>query len=135
MGRAWLRTIAADPDVERVGLVDLDLDTARRALAEEGILGDVALGTSVASVAAETDADAVVNVTVPVAHLPVNLEALAAGLPVLCEKPAAPTLGEAYRQAAAAERHGQLLMISQSRRYYAALDAARAHLREIGPIS
>ncbi|HLT68443.1 MAG TPA: Gfo/Idh/MocA family oxidoreductase [Microbacterium sp.] len=135
MGRAWLRTIAADPDVELVGLVDLDLDTARRALAEEGILGDVALGTSVASVAAETDADAVVNVTVPVAHLPVNLEALAAGLPVLCEKPAAPTLGEAYRQAAAAERHGQLLMISQSRRYYAALDAARAHLREIGPIS
>lgn len=135
MGRAWLRTIAADPDVELVGLVDLDLDTARRALAEEGIPGEVALGTSAAAVAAETGADAVVNVTVPVAHLPVNLEALAAGLPVLCEKPAAPTLAQAYKQAAVAEKHGQLLMISQSRRYYAALDAARASLTEIGPIS
>jgi predicted dehydrogenase len=135
MGRAWLRAITADPEVELVGLVDLDLDTARRALAEEQIPGDVALGVSAAEVAAETNADAVVNVTVPVAHLPVNVEALAAGLPVLCEKPAAPTLGQAYRQAAVAERYGQLLMISQSRRYYAALDAARARLPEIGPIS
>lgn len=135
MGRAWLRTIAADPEVELVGLVDLDLDTARRALDEEGIPGEIALGTSVSEVAAEAGADAVVNVTVPVAHLPVNVEALAAGLPVLCEKPAAPTLGEAYRQAAVARCHGQLLMISQSRRYYAALDAARARLADIGPVS
>ncbi|GGF38391.1 dehydrogenase [Microbacterium sorbitolivorans] len=135
MGRAWLRAITADPLVELVGLVDLDLDTARRALAEEGIPGEVALGTSAAAIAAETGADAVVNVTVPVAHLPVNLEALDAGLPVLCEKPAAPTLAQAYKQAAVAEKHGQLLMISQSRRYYAALDAARASLPEIGPVS
>lgn len=135
MGRAWLRTIAADPNVELVGLVDLNLDTARTALDAQGILGDVAIGTSVSEMAAQTEADAVVNVTIPVAHLPVNREALAAGLPVLCEKPAAPTIRDAYRQAAAADVSGQLLMISQSRRYFAALDAVRAELASIGPIS
>ncbi|MGO1466003.1 MAG: Gfo/Idh/MocA family protein [Microbacterium gubbeenense] len=134
MGRAWLRTIAADPTVELVGLVDLNLDTAREALAELGISG-VALGMSVSEVAAQTGADSVVNVTIPVAHLPVNREALAAGLPVLCEKPAAPSVRDAYRQAAAAHAGGQLLMISQSRRYFAALDAARAELPGIGQVT
>lgn len=135
MGRAWLRNIEANPDVELVGLVDLDLNTAHAALSETGREpGLVAVGTSVAEVAAATGAHAVVNVTVPVAHLPVNREALAAGLPVLCEKPAAQTVAEAYRQAAAARVHGQLLMISQSRRYYAALDALRGALPALGEI-
>ncbi|MEL5990835.1 Gfo/Idh/MocA family protein [Microbacterium phosphatis] len=133
MGRAWLRTIAAEPGAELVGLVDLNVDAARSALADHGLEG-VAVGTSVAEVAAATDADAVVNVTVPVAHLPVNVEALAAGLPVLCEKPAAPTVADAIRQAAAAEAHGRLLMISQSRRYYAALDALRDEVAGLGAI-
>jgi predicted dehydrogenase len=133
MGRAWLRTIAAEPGAELVGLVDLDLDVARAALADAGIDG-VVVGTSVAEVAAATGADAVVDVTVPAAHRIVNTEALAAGLPVLCEKPAAPTVSEALRQAAAAEVHGRLLMISQSRRYYAALDALRAEVAGLGAI-
>jgi len=135
MGRAWLRTISEDPNVELVGLVDLNLDTARTALVEEGIRGDIALGTSVAAAAAEARADAVVNVTIPEAHLPVNREALAAGLPVLCEKPAAPSVRDALRQAAASAASGQLLMISQSRRYFAALDAVRSELPSIGEIS
>ncbi|WP_260406132.1 Gfo/Idh/MocA family protein [Microbacterium sp. G2-8] len=133
MGRAWLRTIADEPGAELVGLVDLNLETARAALAEIGLEG-VALGTSAAQVAGETGADAVVNVTVPAAHQAVNREALAAGLPVLCEKPAAPTIADALRQAAAATVHGELLMISQSRRYFAALDALRAEVASLGRI-
>ena len=133
MGQAWLRTIAAEPGAELVGLVDLNVDAAERTVAEHGLAG-VVVGTSVAEVAAATGADAVVNVTVPVAHLPVNVEALAAGLPVLCEKPAAPTVADALRQAAAAEAHGRLLMISQSRRYYAALDALRTEVAGLGAI-
>ncbi|WP_238439458.1 Gfo/Idh/MocA family protein [Microbacterium sp. JZ31] len=133
MGRAWLRTIAAEPDAELVGLVDLDLDVARTALADGGIDG-VVVGQSVAEVAAATGADAVIDVTVPAAHLTVNTEALAIGLPVLCEKPAAPTVADALRQAAAAEVHGRLLMISQSRRYYAALDALRAEVAGLGAV-
>ncbi|HJB64327.1 MAG TPA: Gfo/Idh/MocA family oxidoreductase [Candidatus Microbacterium pullistercoris] len=135
MGRAWLRTIDAEPEVELVGVVDLDLDTARAALAEEGIGGDVAIARTLTELARRIRVDAVVNVTIPVAHLPVNVEALTAGIPVLCEKPAAPSLRDAYRQAAVAAVRGELLMISQSRRYFAALDAARAQLPRIGPVS
>ena len=50
MGRAWLRAITANPDVELVGLVDLDLDTARAALADAGLEG-VEIGRSTAEVA------------------------------------------------------------------------------------
>ncbi len=131
MGRTWLRTIAAETGAELVGLVDLNLDTAHEALAEVGSEG-VAVGTSVAEIARETGADAVIDVTVPVAHQAVNREALAAGLPVLCEKPAAPTIADALRQAATAAVHGELLMISQSRRYFAALDALRDEVATLG---
>ncbi|GHD03194.1 Gfo/Idh/MocA family protein [Zhihengliuella salsuginis] len=139
MGRAWLKTIAGNPDVELAGVVDLDLDVARDALAALAAAGvdgvdEVVTGRSVGEVAARSGADAVVNVTVPAAHRPVNEEALFASLPVLCEKPAAPTVAEALGQAAAAQAAGQLLMISQSRRYFAALDALAAQVRELGEI-
>ena len=133
MGRAWLRTIAENPDVELVGLVDLSLAVVDAALAEAGLDG-IVTGTSVAEVARATEADAVINVTIPVAHLPVNREALAAGLPVLCEKPAAPSVADAYRQGAAARVHGELLMISQSRRYFAALAALQQEVAALGDL-
>jgi predicted dehydrogenase len=78
--------------------------------------------------------DAVINVTVPAAHHAVTTEALFLGLPVLSEKPAAPTVAVALSLAAAAEVTGQLLMISQSRRYLHGLDAFREQAIGIGPI-
>jgi predicted dehydrogenase len=133
MGRAWMRNLTASADVDLVGLVDLDLDLAKRA-AEEESLGDVVLGTSTAEVAAAAGALAVVDVTVPPAHRPVNEEALRAGLPVLCEKPIAPNLAQALSQAALTEITGELLMVSQSRRYYDHLIAFRDAVRSLGRI-
>jgi len=136
MGRHWLDMIAQTPEVELVGLVDLDLDSAARAAADRGL--DVALGTSLTEVAAASGAQAVIDVTVPPAHHSVNTEALFAGLPVLCEKPIAPTVAEVLSLAAAAEVTGQLLMTSQSRRYYpvlAELKEAVGALGEIGLVT
>ncbi|WP_407361239.1 Gfo/Idh/MocA family protein [Microbacterium sp. LBN7] len=133
MGRAWLRTIAESPEVELAGLVDLDLDVARAALADAGLHG-VEVGRSTAEVADAVGADAVVNVTVPEAHLIVNEEALGAGYPVLCEKPAAPTVAAAMVQAGMAALSGRLLMISQSRRYFAALRELRRQVEGLGAI-
>lgn len=133
MGQAWLDTIAANPDVQLVGLVDLNTDAAQAALESRG-LQDVVVGTSVSEVAAATGAHAVVNVTVPVAHHPVNVEAMFAGLPVLCEKPAAPTVAQALSLAASAEVSGQLLMISQSRRYFNSLAQLKAVAGKLGDI-
>lgn len=133
MGQAWLDTIAANPDVELVGLVDLNTEAAHTALADRG-LAEVVVGTSVSEVAAATGAHAVVNVTVPAAHHPVNVEAMFAGLPVLCEKPAAPTVAQAISLAASAEASGSLLMISQSRRYFNSLTQLKAVTDELGDL-
>ena len=76
-----------------------------------------------------------INVTVPRAHHPVNTAALAAGLPVLCEKPLAESVAECLSMVAAAELSGQLLMVSQSRRYWRAVTALRAQLAELGPVA
>ncbi|WP_285724327.1 Gfo/Idh/MocA family protein [Psychromicrobium xiongbiense] len=133
MGRNWLRVIAANPSAELVGLVDLNTEVARAAATEAGF-PDLPVGTSVSELAAATGAQAVINVTVPVAHHPVTVEALAAGLPVLCEKPAAPTVAQALSLAAHAEATGQLLMISQSRRYFRSLEQLRAVARDLGTV-
>lgn len=133
MGRNWIRLLASSPSVELVGLVDLNVDAAHGALAEFGLTG-VVVGTSVAQVAAASGAEAVINVTIPAAHHPVNVEALFAGLPVLCEKPVAPTVAQGLSLAAAAEVSGQLLMISQSRRYYRTLAAFKAEVASLGDV-
>ena len=135
MGRAWLRTILANPETELVGVVDLDTALAESAVVEAGLQvgpDGVVVGTSVSVVAEATGAHAVVNVTVPAAHHPVNTEALFAGLPVLCEKPIAPTVAQALSLAATAEASGQLLMTSQSRRYYASIAAFREQVASLG---
>jgi predicted dehydrogenase len=132
MGRAWLAAIQRSPDAELVGLVDLDRSVAEAALDVHGI--DVPVAADAVELARRTGAEAVVDVTVPAAHLPVNLAALGAGLAVLCEKPVTPTVRDALVLAAAAEVSGALLMVSQSRRYYDALATLRARASELGPI-
>ena len=132
MGRAWLDAIARSNDAELVGLVDLDPSVAEAALAARGI--EVPIAADAVELARRTGADAVVNVTVPSAHLPVNLAALDAGFAVLCEKPVTPTVRDALILTAAAEVTGTLLMVSQSRRYYAALATLRARAAELGTI-
>lgn len=124
MARLWLRTIAASPDVTLAGVVDIEPAAAVRALAETGA-GDVPTGPGLTALVPAARPDAVIDVTVPEAHLPVTLEALRLGLPVLGEKPLAATLAEALRLAAAAEAADRLFMVSQSRRYHPHLFALR----------
>ncbi len=133
MGRQWMDALTASPDVALVGLVDLDIELSRRVVAAANLKG-VAVGRTVTEVARETAAQAVVNVTIPAAHFPVNVEALFGGLPVLCEKPIAPTVSQAIALVAAAEASGQLLMTSQSRRYYRTLAAFRREIGRLGQV-
>ncbi|MCW2810238.1 MAG: putative oxidoreductase [Friedmanniella sp.] len=133
MGRAWLATIEAAAEVELVGLVDLDLGTARAAANGAG-RPDLPVARSVTELVGATGAQAVVNVTVPRAHHAVNTEALTAGLPVLCEKPLSESLAECLSLVAVSELTGRLLMVSQSRRYWRDLDQLRSQLAELGPV-
>jgi predicted dehydrogenase len=133
MGLAWLRTLEASPEVELVGIVDLDLAAARRAAADIG-RADIPVGADSVALAEQTGADAVVNVTVPAAHHPVTTAALFAGLPVLGEKPVADTLARALSLAAAAEVTGQLFMVSQSRRWNPQVAALRGMVADLGAV-
>jgi myo-inositol 2-dehydrogenase/D-chiro-inositol 1-dehydrogenase len=133
MGGEWLRMLKESPDAVPVGVVDLNLELAASTVASIGL--DVVVGSSVEDVAARSGARAVINVTVPQAHRVVNEQALRAGLPVLCEKPLAPTVAEALRQVALADLTGGLLMVSQSRRYFNHLSAFRDAVGAIGPLA
>jgi len=133
MGRAWLSTVEESPLVELAGIVDLDLDAAHAAAAALGRPG-LPVGAGTAALASDVGAQAVINVTVPAAHHPVTTEALAAGLPVLGEKPVASTVAQGLSLAAAAELHGQLFMVSQSRRYNRHLFEARRLSSSLGRV-
>ena len=133
MGRAWLSTVGESPETELVGIVDLDLDAARRAAADLG-RPDLPVGQDTVALAAQTGAKAVIDVTVPVAHHPVTTAALFAGLPVLGEKPVADTLPRALSLVAAAEVTGQLFMVSQSRRWNPQLAALKGMTEDLGAI-
>lgn len=133
MGHAWLTAIAGYDEVELVGVVDLNVDAARAAADRHG--PGVVVGADVVEVARASNADAVVNVTIPAAHHPVTTAALFAGLPVLGEKPVAVDIAEALSLAAAAEVTGQLFMVSQSRRYFTTLRQYKKQLEALGRVS
>ncbi len=133
MGRAWLAEIAAADEVRLAGLVDLDVDLARRQAAALGD-PDLPVGDDLLEVAQRGSAQAVIDVTVPLAHHPITTAALFAGLPVLGEKPAASTLAETLSLVAAAEVTGELFMVSQSRRWNPQLFALRDLRLELGRV-
>jgi predicted dehydrogenase len=133
MGRLWLETVTASPEVELVGVADLDLAAARGAVASAG-RPDLPVGGDAVALARQTGAQALINVTIPEAHHPVTTAALFAGLPVLGEKPVAENVSRALSLVAAAEVTGELFMVSQSRRWNPQLSTLRAMTARLGVI-
>lgn len=124
MGRAWAENLSANRDVELAGWVDIRVDAA--ASATHDLKLEVAhTGEDLERALAEVEPDLLVDVTTPGAHHDVTLTALAAGVPVIGEKPMADTLERARAMVAASERSGKLYMVSQSRRYDARIRAYR----------
>lgn len=124
MGRAWGRLLVDHPAVELVGWIDLLPDVARKAAADLGYQS-VYVGGDLGDAIDATRPDFLLNVTIPGAHLAVSDLGLRVGLPVLSEKPLAETLDEAKALVRASEETGQLLMVSQNRRYHRGLAALR----------
>jgi predicted dehydrogenase len=133
MGRAWLATVTASPEVELVGVADIDLAAARGATASVG-RPDLPVGSDAVALAQQTGAQALINVTIPEAHHSVTTAALLAGLPVLGEKPVAEAVSRALSLVAAAEVTGELFMVSQSRRWNPQLSALRGMTARLGAI-
>jgi predicted dehydrogenase len=134
MGQEWAKNLAAHPDVAIAGWVDIRPDAAARAAAELGIkVGST--GTNLEPALAELRPDFLVDVTIPEAHHNVTGMALAAGVPVIGEKPMAASMEQARAMVAASDRANTLYMVSQSRRYNAQLQALRRLIVEqVGPL-
>ena len=128
ISRAWLRALPVVPDLRIVGLVDLDVATARERAAEFG-LTDVPIGTDVVAAIEALRPDVVFDCTIPAAHPVVTLAALSRGCHVLGEKPLAPSLDEARRMVAAATASGRTYAVIQNRRYDPNIHRLRAFLR------
>lgn len=131
MGQAWLRAIADCPEVALVGLVDLDVVAAQSFA--DNLDSPTVVGNDVVDVAARSGGQAVIDVTVPIAHHPVTMAALFAGLPVLGEKPVAATVAQGLSLAAASQVTEELFMVSQSRRYNDQLWEFKEQIDSIGP--
>lgn len=116
------RAFAAVPGVEVVGCCDPDLARAQAFAAEHGIaLAATDLATLIAA-----GLDAVTVCTPHPVHEEVVLEAAAAGLHVLCEKPIAVTLAAADRMIAATQAAGVTFGVLFQRRFWPAAQRIRA---------
>jgi predicted dehydrogenase len=116
MSESWLRAATALPDLAVVGLVDLREEAARRR-AEQFALHDAAVGTDLEAMLSQTRPEIVFDCSVPEAHLPVTLAALAHGCHVLGEKPMAASLEQGRQMIAAAQAAGRHYAVIQNRRY------------------
>ncbi|MEU5406326.1 Gfo/Idh/MocA family protein [Nocardia asteroides] len=107
--------IAADPRLRVAAVVTSSAERAERARAEHP---GVRVWDSADEVfAAADDVDLAVIATPNRTHAPLALRALAAGLPVVVDKPFAVTSAEAEEVVAAAERAGLPLSVFQNRRW------------------
>ena len=112
MGGNWFKTIQNTPGVETVACVDTN-DAALERLAQAG----QRCYTTFEEALHSEQADAVLIATPPDLHEPVAVQAAAAGLHILCEKPLADTLDAARRMSEAAEQANVVLMVAQNRRH------------------
>ena len=133
MGRRWIAIAEESPAFELVGVVDIFTDGARAAADGVG-RRDVPVAASLEEILEQVETDAVANVTIPAAHFDVTRAALARGLHVVSEKPAAATLAESLALAAASEVHDRLFVVSQSRRHNSQLHELKKQISEFGRV-
>jgi predicted dehydrogenase len=116
LGQQWLKIIDACEATEVAGIVDIRPGAAESAAQGAGLDG-IHLGTSLDEALDSVAPDFVLDVTIPSVHHDVVIRALEWGAPVLGEKPMTDSMEKARAMVAAAERSGQLYMVSQSRRF------------------
>ena len=117
----------ASPDAEIVALADINLDNARAFQEQHG--GD-SLYADYHEMLANESLDIVSICTWPHLHAEMVIAAAEAGVKAVhCEKPMAPTFGEARRMVEICEAHGVQLTFNHQRRFGPQFRAARDLLR------
>lgn len=131
-GRSWIGLLSEGSGIGMAAVVDPD-PGARQAA--EGVPGYAVLEEALA----EIECDAVLVASPPSTHHTVAKAALEAGKHVLCEKPLATSLEDAFDLVEIADRAQRVLMVSQNYRYNALFRALQrvvkgGHLGELASI-
>ena len=135
-GRSWAKLLARQGDgVQPVAYVDVQPAMLHQLQTELGVSADACFPSLHAALAA-TDAEAVLVTTALAGHVPVVLQALAAGKHVLVEKPFAPSVAAAQQAVDLATAQQRVLMVSQNYRFYPAAQTVATLIREgsLGPV-
>ncbi len=111
---AWFPPLKKE-GVEIKAVVDIRKEEAEKKIAKHEL--SAVASDDLAKTLAETEADFLLDLTVPEAHCEVTCAGLGAGLHVVSEKPMASSMDEARKMVAASEKSGRLYMVSQSRRW------------------
>jgi predicted dehydrogenase len=112
-GESWVEVVRRAPGYRLAALVDASALVRRRAASELGVPVFPRLERALARVGA----DAVLLASPPATHRPLAEAALAGGLHVVTEKPLTLSLGDARALAAAANRTGLVVMVTQNYRF------------------
>ncbi len=134
MSHAHARGYEASPDATIVALADINLENARAFQREHG--GE-RLYADYHEMLAKENLDIVSVCTWPHLHAPMVIAAAEAGVRAIhCEKPMAPTWGEARRMAEVCAARGVQLTINHQRRFGEPFRKAKALLDQgvIGPL-
>ncbi len=118
------------PGAKLTAVSRADADKGRAFAAEHGL----SFIADPHELAASSTIDALILVLRPDLHAPVSEAALAAGKPVLVEKPMACDVASAERMVAAVEQSGVPLMVGQTLRFDAVVRALRERIEDLGPL-
>jgi UDP-N-acetylglucosamine 3-dehydrogenase len=121
-----LPAVLAHPEIRLVALVDSSGDRAEKLVRHFGL--DCKVSTDYRTVLGEVDA--VLNSLPNHLHAPITLDALNAGVHVLCEKPLAIKSADARACATTAEQKGLVLAVGMNRRFQDNHPLLRAVLEE-----
>jgi predicted dehydrogenase len=124
LGRIHARLAAASPEIELVAVAD-PVESARNSAAQETKTQAVADHRQLIG-----QIDAAIVAAPTSLHHAIGMELLGAGLPLLVEKPLAPTSAEASDLVALARKKGVVLQVGHVERFNAALTAVTADVRD-----
>lgn len=139
MADGWLRALKETPElaagVQLVGLVDLNIETAKALAGRHGF--DAVCGNDLSAMLADQKPDLVFDLVVPPARHAVVAQALAAGAHVLSEKPMANTLDQASDLVVRAGAANRTHAVIQNRRFLRGIRRIKALLdsRAIGTMT
>ncbi|MFI6577657.1 Gfo/Idh/MocA family oxidoreductase [Nocardiopsis sp. NPDC050513] len=126
IGESHAAAVAARPEVEELVLADADPARAREVA---GRVGAHVAGT-VDNLLRPGAVDALVITAATSAHAELILAGVRAGVPVFCEKPVAPTVGETVQVLREVDERRALVHIGFMRRFDAGYARARRALRD-----